>query len=51
MNYALLIGPLVVLILVILFLVNAIKVVREYQRLVVFPSVASSGSRGPGSCS
>jgi len=48
MNYALLIGPLVVLILVILFLVNAIKVVREYQRLVVFRLGRVLGIKGPG---
>jgi regulator of protease activity HflC (stomatin/prohibitin superfamily) len=48
MNYGLLIGPLVVLILVIAFLVNAIKVVREYQRLVVFRLGRVLGIKGPG---
>jgi regulator of protease activity HflC (stomatin/prohibitin superfamily) len=48
MNYGLIIGPLVVLIIVIAFLVNAIKVVREYQRLVVFRLGRVLGTKGPG---
>ena len=48
MNYTLLIAPLVVIVLVILFLVNAIKVVREYQRLVVFRLGRVLGIKGPG---
>jgi regulator of protease activity HflC (stomatin/prohibitin superfamily) len=38
----------VVLIAVILFLVNAIKIVPEYQRLVVFRLGRCLGNRGPG---
>jgi regulator of protease activity HflC (stomatin/prohibitin superfamily) len=38
----------VVLLIVIVFLVNAIKIVPEYQRLVVFRLGRSIGEKGPG---
>jgi regulator of protease activity HflC (stomatin/prohibitin superfamily) len=38
----------VVILLVIIFLVNAIKIVPEYQRLVVFRLGRCIGDKGPG---
>jgi regulator of protease activity HflC (stomatin/prohibitin superfamily) len=48
MNYGVLIGLAVVVILIVSFLANAIKVVREYQRLVVFRLGRVLGTKGPG---
>ena len=45
---AVLIGGVVILILVIVFLAKAIKVVPEYQRLVVFRLGRLLGQKGPG---
>src|SRR6202162_871198 len=42
------IGPIVLVVLVIVFLVNAVKIVREYQRLVVFRLGRVIGTKGPG---
>ena len=44
----LLIGLIVVAIVFVLFLVNAIRIVREYQRLVVFRLGRVLGTKGPG---
>ena len=44
----LLIGLVVALVLIILFLANAIRIVREYQRLVVFRLGRLLGTKGPG---
>src|SRR5918997_1991903 len=44
----LLIGAGVVLLLLLIILPNAIKIVREYQRLVVFRLGRSIGTKGPG---
>ena len=38
----------VVVLLVLIFLINAIKVVPEYQRLVVFRLGRCIGDKGPG---
>jgi regulator of protease activity HflC (stomatin/prohibitin superfamily) len=43
-----LIGLAVVLVIVIFLLFNAIKIVREYQRLLVFRLGRSIGTKGPG---
>jgi regulator of protease activity HflC (stomatin/prohibitin superfamily) len=48
MNYGVLIGLAVVVILIVSFLANAIKVVREYQRLFVFRLGRVLGTKGPG---
>src|SRR5213592_4863961 len=48
MNYGVLIGLAVVVILIVSFLANAIKVVREYPRLVVFRLGRVLGTKGPG---
>ena len=48
MKYGLLIGLALLVILVIAFLSAAIKVVREYQRLVVFRLGRVMGTKGPG---
>ena len=48
MNYVPLIVVALVLILVIWFLASAIKVVREYERLVVFRLGRVLGTKGPG---
>ena len=43
-----LIGAIVILLLVIVFLAKAIKVVPEFQRLVVFRLGRLLGQKGPG---
>src|SRR6476660_5175523 len=43
-----LIGTVVIVVLVVWLLVSAIKVVREYQRLVVFRLGRAIGTKGPG---
>ncbi|MEA2521922.1 MAG: hypothetical protein QOI81_1568, partial [Actinomycetota bacterium] len=44
----LLIALAVIVVLVIIFLANAIRIVREYQRLVVFRLGRLLGTKGPG---
>jgi len=44
----LLIGVIVLAVIVVMFLVNAIRIVREYQRLVVFRLARVLGTKGPG---
>jgi len=41
----------IVLAIVVLFLLNAIKIVREYERVVVFRLGRLQGAKGPGSSS
>src|SRR4249920_2590602 len=48
MNFALLIGLAVLVVVIVSFLAAAIKVVREYQRLVVFRLGRVLGNKGPG---
>ena len=43
-----LIAPVVVVVLVVIFLANAIRIVREYQRLVVFRLGRLLATKGPG---
>ena len=43
-----LIAPVVVMVLVVIFLANAIRIVREYQRLVVFRLGRLLATKGPG---
>jgi regulator of protease activity HflC (stomatin/prohibitin superfamily) len=43
-----LIGLVVVLVLILLILPRAIRIVREYQRLLVFRLGRSIGTKGPG---
>jgi regulator of protease activity HflC (stomatin/prohibitin superfamily) len=48
MEYAVLCGVLGLVVVIGIFLVNAIKIVPEYQRLVVFRLGRSVGPKGPG---
>src|SRR4249919_10892 len=48
MNFALLIGLAVLVVVIVSFLAAAIKVVREYERLVVFRLGRVLGTKGPG---
>ena len=40
--------PLAVLVILVLLLLTAIRIVREYERLVIFRLGKSIGARGPG---